>query len=105
MHLLHCDTCGAEKGIDFDEIGEPHLRYLKGLKVPYCMASAEHDRHVRETYQGEPMTEEEYHVAVEELCGRCDCGGQFRLDAPARCPRCRSADYRLDPKGEFIYYD
>lgn len=105
FHLLHCDACGTERAIGFDEIGEPHLRYLKGLKVPYCMASAEHDRRVRETFPGEPMTEEEYHAAVEELCGTCDCGGHFRFDAPARCPRCHSTDRREDPEGSFICYD
>jgi hypothetical protein len=90
----------------FDEIGEPHLRYLKGLQVPYCVVSAERDRHVRKTYTGDPMTDDEYHAAVEELCGRCDCGGgQFRFDAAPRCPACRSADHRADPEGEFIFYD
>ncbi|MEI6499809.1 MAG: hypothetical protein WCP21_02155 [Armatimonadota bacterium] len=105
FHLLRCDTCGAGKSISFEEIGEPHLRYLKGLKVPYCMATDEHDRKVRETYKGKPMTRDEYHAAVEELCGKCDCGGQFRLDAPARCPRCRSENHRQDPEGGFICYD
>ena len=105
FHLLHCDTCGAEKSIGFDEIGEPHQRYLRGLRGPYCMASAEHDRRVREAYRGEPMTEEDYHAAVEELCGTCDCGGQFRFDALARCPRCRSSAHQRDPKGSLTFYD
>ncbi len=69
------------------------------------MASEEHDRHVREMYQGEPMTKDEYHAAVEELCGHCECGSQFRFEASARCPACRSADHRADPEGEFICYD
>ena len=30
FHLLRCDTCGEDKGLSFDAIGEPHLRYLKG---------------------------------------------------------------------------
>lgn len=105
FHLLHCDSCGAEKSIGFDEIGEPHLRYLKGLKVPYCMASAEHDRQVRQKYPGEPMTEEEYHAAVEQICGSCDCGGQFRLDAPPRCPRCRTPYQKTGREGIDVFYD
>lgn len=105
FHLLHCDACGAERSISLDEIGEPHLRYLKGLKIPYSMASAEHDRRVRETYPGTPMAEGEYHAAVEELCGKCDCGGHFRFKASARCPKCRSADHRADPSGPHLMYD
>ena len=30
FHLLRCDLCGDAKSISFEEIGEPHLRYLKG---------------------------------------------------------------------------
>ena len=105
FHLLHCDACGAERSIGFDEIGEPHPRYLKGLKGPYCVASSEHDRHVRESYPVEPMGEDDYHAAVEQICGTCDCGGTFRFDAPARCPECR-AEYRSSgSEGTLIYYD
>ncbi len=105
FHLLHCDGCGAERSIGFEEIGEPHLRYLKGLNVPYAMATAEHDRRVQEHYPGEPISEEKYHRIVEDLCGECDCAGGFRFDAPPRCPECRSADYRKDPDGQEIFYD
>lgn len=105
FHLLHCDVCGAEKSIGFKTIGQAHLAYLKGLKGPYCVASAEHDQQVRENYDGEPLTEGEYHRAVEELCGVCKCGGHFRLDAPARCPECRSVDWQVDPMGGRILYD
>jgi hypothetical protein len=41
FHLLHCDGCGKSKSISFEKIGEPHLRYLKGLPGPYCMATRE----------------------------------------------------------------
>lgn len=105
FHLLRCDSCGGERSIGFDEIGEPHLRYLKGLDGPYCLASAEHDRHVRENYPGEPMGEEEYHGAVEEICGRCDCGGRFRFDAPPRCPKCRTAYEKTGGERPDVLYD
>lgn len=105
FHLLHCDACGCERAISFQEIGEPHLRYLKGLHVPYSVATAEHDRRVKEAYAGEPMGRDEYERAVEQLCGACECGGRFRFDAPARCPVCRSADWRRDLEGSFICYD
>lgn len=105
FHLLRCGTCGGERSIGFDEIGEPHLRYLKGLKVPYCMASAEHDRHVRENYPGEPMGEKDYHTAVEEICGQCDCGGRFRFDAPPRCPKCRRPYEKTGGEKPDVLYD
>jgi hypothetical protein len=50
FHLLHCDACGRERTILLEEIGEAHLRYLKGLGVPYSMATADHDRRMREPY-------------------------------------------------------
>jgi hypothetical protein len=94
FHLLHCDTCGDPKALSFEEIGEPHLRYLKGLKGPYCIPSAEHDREVRQHDPGEPISEEEYHRQAEAIAGNCHCGGRFHFDAPVRCPNCRSANVR-----------
>jgi hypothetical protein len=101
--LLRCDACGADEAIGFEEIGEPHLKYLKGLSVPYCMASSEHDQWVRENYEGEPITEKQYHLAVEDIAGACKCGGRFRFEAPVRCPECRSTEIE---EGEFgLCYD
>ena len=90
FHLLRCDRCGQYRSIDFDEIGEPHLQYLKGVGGPYCIDRSETDKTARESYPGEPITEEQYHQAVERIAGKCECEGQFRFDAPIRCPRCRS---------------
>ncbi len=103
FHLLRCDRCGRPESIGFDEIGEPHLRYLKGLDGPYCLASSENDEAVRRNYPGEPITEEQYHREVEALAEPCDCGGRFQFGAPIRCPVCRSA--RIE-RGEIeIMYD
>ncbi len=93
FHMLHCDTCGKEKSISFKKLGETHLQYLKGLNCTYCIASSEHDVDVRENYSGDPISEEEYHRKVEEKAGQCKCGGHFRMDAPIRCPKCRSVDF------------
>ncbi len=90
FHMLRCDHCGASKSIGFDEIGEPHLQYLKGLPGPYCVASSAHDASVKKNYPGEAIFEEEYHKKVEILVGKCGCGGQFKFDAPIRCPKCHS---------------
>lgn len=103
FHLLRCDKCGKEKTISFDKIGDAHLRYLKGLKGPYCIASSNYDEHIQETYPGDPMTEEEYYKAVESLMRKCRCGGHFTFSSPPRCPKCHSPDII---KGDiFVQYD
>ena len=57
FHLLRCDRCGPDKSISFDQLGELHLRYLKGLSGPYAQVSAAYDRHVREHVDVEPISE------------------------------------------------
>jgi hypothetical protein len=90
--------------VGFDELGELHLHYVKGLPSPYCMASADHDRFVQEHLPLEPITEDDYHRGVEEFAGRCCCGARFTFDAPPRCPKCRST--RLgEGDGPLILYD
>ena len=79
FHLLHCGSCGEEISVGFDEIGEAHVRYLKGLPGPYCVASSEFDNYMRDNYLGEPLSEEEYHVIVEQIAGACSCGGSFNI--------------------------
>jgi hypothetical protein len=44
FHLLHCNKCGKEKSIGFKDLGEIHLRYVKGLPGPYCVASMDSDK-------------------------------------------------------------
>ena len=105
FHLLHCDRCGDAKSISFEEIGEPHLRYLKGLPGPYAMATRRHDEWAKKNYPGEPLSDAEYHSAVEEIVGSCQCGGSYRFDAPPRCPKCRSTDLADDPSAGDILYD
>ncbi len=90
FHQLRCDTCGASKNISFKIIGEPHLRYVKGLQGPYCLATSESDRRIQENYPGEPLSESDYHAAVEKMAGKCGCGGLYRFRASPRCPKCRS---------------
>ena len=36
---------------------------------------------------------------------RCGCGGEFRTDAPPRCPSCASRELEPDPDGESMIYD
>jgi len=105
FHLLHCNSCGEEHLVGFDEIGEAHLRYRKGLPGPYCVASSECDTSVRDNYPGEPLSEGEYLSIVEQIAGACSCGGSFRFDAPPRCPKCESSELEYNPEGPSLYYD
>lgn len=67
FHLVRCDRCGKTKGLAFEELGELHLRYLKGLPGPYAIASAAHDEHVRLHAPVQPISEKEYHKGIEAL--------------------------------------
>ena len=102
FHLLHCEDCGQSRPVHFDELGETHLRYLKGLSGPYAMATADHDRHVQEHYEGEPLSREDYRRAVEDFAGKCNCGGRFRFETEMRCPECRSTNH-AQPQMEVLY--
>ena len=103
FHLLRCDKCGETTAIGFDDLGELHLRYLKGLPDSYCGASAEHDRHVQENVPVEPISEDEYHSGVEKIAGKCECGGNYIFNTPPRCHACRSD--RLEEGKPDVYYD
>jgi len=92
FHLLHCDKCGKGKSVSFDKLGETHLKFLKGLNIPYCVATAGHDEYIQKHYPGEPIPESEYNRLVEEFVGKCECGGNFTRDAPPRCPNCKSKE-------------
>ena len=103
FHLVRCNTCGKTKSIGFDELGDLHLRYLKGLPGPYCIASAEHDKDIREYAQIEPISEVEYNRGIESFAGKCRCGGSFYLNTPPRCPKCRST--QIDEGETTVLYD
>lgn len=64
FELLRCDACGKEKSVSLIRLGGKQA-----------------DR-----------SGERYRQRMEKAAGRCRCGGQFRLDAPPRCPACRSTD-------------
>ncbi len=103
FHLLRCDSCGKTKSVGFDELGELHLRYLKGLQVLSSSASAARDRYIQESASVERISENEYHRGIEALAGKCRCGGKYSLDAPPRCPECHST--RLEEGEATLCYD
>jgi len=103
FHLLRCDKCGKTKSINFDELGESHSKYIKGLIVPYSVATSKQDKYIQENYPGESISEEEYHSEVEKIAGKCKCGGQFTFEAPPRCPKCKSMDIEDTGKVVMLY--
>ena len=104
---LQCDQCGRSTNLGHRDLGDIHLRFVKGLKTPYAIARAEMDRRIQAEYPGEPLSRDEYHAAAEATLEACPCGGHFRYDAPARCPTCRSTNelWDRDPKAGGSHYD
>jgi len=97
FHLVRCDRCGKTKSIGFDELGELHLRYLKGRP------DSEYDESVRKHAPAEPISEDEYRKGIEAVAGECRCGGKYTLDALPRCPKCHST--RLEEGEPILMYD
>ena len=104
---LHCDRCGATRGVKHEDMGEIHLRFIKGLPGPYTVSRAKMDRRIQLEYPGEPLDRDGYHAAVEATLEPCACGGRFRYGAPPRCPTCRSTRemWDQDPKAGRALYD
>lgn len=86
FEALRCDQCGTDTEIEYEAIWDTYLARLKGLKPLMTEPNGADWR----TYPGEPITEDEYRLRVEVAAGACPCGGRFTLDAPLRCPACRS---------------
>jgi hypothetical protein len=103
FHLLRCDNCSKTKSLNFDEIGEPHLQYLKGSDIPYTIEAEEQLEYARKKYKGKSLSEDEYYKAVENIAGKCKCGGNFTLNAQPRCPKCNSLE--IEESESLIDYD
>ena len=72
--LLRCGLCSKEKWIFFNDFG---------------------------SYPSESPV---YEQRIEKMAGVCSCGGKFKVNAPARCPRNKSPDWGEDPEGPVICY-
>ncbi len=103
-HQLRCDRCGEAISVGFHELGDLHLRYVKELpKRPYAFATSERDIHIKDHVKCKYISKKDYYKGVEEFAGKCVCGGDFTMDAPPRCPKCRSDEIE---EGEIImHYD
>ena len=106
--LLHCDACGAAKGVSHQDLGEIHLRFVKGLAPrPYAIVRSRTDQRIQTDYPGQPISRVEYRARAEGTLEACACGGRYRYGAPARCPSCRSTSeqWKPDPKASVMFYD
>jgi hypothetical protein len=105
--LLQCDGCGGTQSVAHEDLGDIHLRFVKGLGHPHAVARAEMDRRIQSEYPGEPLSRDKYHAAAEATLDPCPCGGRFRYDAPARCPTCGSTSelWDRDPTAPSMHYD
>ena len=105
--LLHCDRCGRTQSVGHEELGDIHLRFVKGLPGPYTVGRTAMDRRIQREYPGEPLSRDEYHAAAEATFDPCPCGGQFRYGAPPRCPKCGSTSeaWERDPGASLVHYD
>jgi hypothetical protein len=102
FHQLRCVRCGQVRFVGFEELGDLHLRYLKGSVAPYTVAFAGEHEYVREHVDIEPISSEEYFAAVAAAVN-CNCGGDLSFDAPPRCPKCGSL--RIEEGAEIACYD
>ena len=103
--LLHCARCGKAASVGHQELGDIHLRFVKGLKTPYALARAQMDRRIQREYPGEPLSRDGYHAAAEATLDPCPCGGRFSYAAPSRCPTCASTSEMWDETGPTMFYD
>lgn len=103
FHLLHCDRCGAEKHISFIELGETHIKYVKGLDMAYSSMSANEDKHIQDNYPGTSISEAVYNSEIEKLAGLCSCGGNYKMHTCARCPKCLSPDFTQSGDDRICY--
>lgn len=105
--LLHCDRCGRTQSVGHEELGDIHLRFVKGLPGPYTVGRTAMDRRIQREYPGEPLSRDEYHAAAEATFDPCPCGGHFRYGAPPRCPTCGSTSemWEVDPAASMVHYD
>lgn len=105
--LLHCGRCGQAKSVRHQELGDIHLRFVKGLGRPYAVSRSAMDSRIQAEYPGESLSQDEYRAAAEATLAPCPCGGRFRYNAPPRCPECRSTSklWDRDPAASSAFYD
>jgi len=99
FEALRCDRCGTDTAVEYEAVWDTYLAMLKGLQTSMPEPNGADWR----TYPGEPITEDEYRRRVEAHAGACPCGGRFTLDAPLRCPACRSESVADDGTSAIMF--
>jgi Zn finger protein HypA/HybF involved in hydrogenase expression len=102
--VVHCDKCGKEiSGGDSFSLNWLYERYTKWLQISELIAKGADEKAIesinndRYGHIGSPIDRNEYIKLIEEVLGRCKCGGNYTHDAPPRCPNCGSKEYDEDP--------
>ena len=105
--MLHCEACGRTASLGHRELGDIHLRFIKGLDHPYAVARAAMDRQIQQEYPGEPLDRNAYHAAAEATLDPCPCGGDSAMTRQPDAPSCRSTRemWDLDPTAPMMHYD
>lgn len=106
FEILRCDACGRERTIPHSKVRALH----EAFDAPWWEepAGARPKKRVKPARTKAPtprMTFEEYHAKLAEFAGPCKCGGRFAVEAPIRCPKCKSREFSEDPTGPMSMYD
>lgn len=88
FHLLHCDKCGKDKSVGFEELGEIQQKFYHSLDQPQS---------------DQTMTRSQFNSAVSQKAGKCSCGGHFKMNAKPRCPSCHSTKLTDDGNCTAMY--
>ena len=102
FQLLRCDQCGKTKSIGHDKLGDLRKQYHRGKLHSFLIPIEDQERY-KQKYGVLPISEKEYHQAVEAIAGPCECSGKYTFDAPPRCRDCRST--RIDEGKTILFYD
>lgn len=79
VNQLRCEACGREKLVGRDE--------TEGRGEAFA----------------DEVIEARRKLGTEKEAGQCKCGGHYKSDAPARCPKCKSTEIKDTGKNEIMY--
>jgi len=99
--MIECDTKCINCGYKFRlSIGGTMRAYE--LRCNICGKSI---LVMRKVSGGRSCLEDNEIANAEKTARKCSCGGDFKYDAPARCPKCRSTDIETIENGNMLFSD